>query len=71
MNSVHMTTDFVSSNPVRDEMYLIQHYLIKFVGDLWRVSGFLPDTPVVSCTNKTVRHHITEILLKMGLSTMA
>ena len=42
MNSVHMTTDFVSSNPVHDEMYLIQHYLIKFVSDLcqWFSTGY-------------------------------
>jgi hypothetical protein len=31
----------VSSNPVHGEVYSIQHYVIKFVGDLWQVSGFL------------------------------
>jgi len=24
-----------------DEVYSVQHYVIKFVGDLWQVRGFL------------------------------
>ena len=39
---VHITTKVVSSNPVHGEVYLTQHYVIKFVGDLRQVSGFLP-----------------------------
>jgi hypothetical protein len=31
----------VSSNPVHDEVYSIQHYVIKFVSDLRQVGGFL------------------------------
>ena len=31
----------VSSNPVHGEVYLIQHYVIKFVSDLRQVCGFL------------------------------
>ena len=31
----------VSSSPVHSEVYLIQHYVIKFVTDLRQVSGFL------------------------------
>ena len=31
--------DFVSSNPAHDEVYLIQHYVIKFVSDLRQVRG--------------------------------
>jgi hypothetical protein len=31
----------VSSNPVHGEVYSIQHYVIKFVGDLRQVGGFL------------------------------
>jgi hypothetical protein len=31
----------VSSKPVHDEVYSIQHYVIKFVSDLWQVSDFL------------------------------
>ena len=41
----------------------VQHYVIKFV------SGFSPCTPV-SSTNKTDRHNITEILLKVALNTI-
>ena len=28
-------TKFVSSNPIHGEVYSIQHYVIKFVSDLW------------------------------------
>jgi len=47
----------------------IQHYVIKFVSDLWQVGGFFLCTPV-SSTNKTDRHDITEILLKVALNTI-
>ena len=36
-----ITTNVVSSNLVNDEVYLIQHYVIKFVSDLRQVDGFL------------------------------
>jgi hypothetical protein len=32
---------FVRSNPVRGDVYSIQHYVIKCVSDLWQVGGFL------------------------------
>jgi hypothetical protein len=38
---VPITTNVVSSNPTHGEVYLIQHYVIKFVSDLQQVSGFL------------------------------
>ena len=31
----------VSSNPIHDEVYSIQYYVIKFVSDLRQISGFL------------------------------
>ena len=31
----------VSSNPAHVEVYSIQHYVVKFVGDLRHVGGFL------------------------------
>ena len=39
IQSVSITTyvNVVSSNPAHGEMYSIQHYVIKFVGDLWQV----------------------------------
>jgi len=40
MQSVPITTKVVSSNPAHGEMYLIQHYVIKFVSDLQQVCGF-------------------------------
>ena len=47
----------------------VQHYVIKFDSDLRQVDGFSPGTPV-SYTNKTDRHDITEILLKVALNTI-
>jgi hypothetical protein len=51
--------------PAHGEVYLIQHSVIKFVSDLRQVRGFTP----VSSINKTGRHDITEILLKVALNT--
>jgi hypothetical protein len=44
------------------KMYLIQHYVIKFVAGRW----FSP----ISSTNKTDRREITEILFKVALNTI-
>jgi hypothetical protein len=41
VKSVPITTKVVNSNPVHGELYLIQHYVIKFVSDLRQVGGFL------------------------------
>ena len=56
MKSVPITTNVMSLNPVHSKVYSIQHYVIKFVSDLQQVSS----------TNKTDRHDITEILLKVA-----
>jgi hypothetical protein len=37
MQSVPITTKVVSLNPTYDEVYSIQHYVIKFVICLWEV----------------------------------
>ena len=68
MQSVPITTNVVRSNPAHGEMYSIQHYVIKSVGDLRQVGGISSTTPV-SSTNKTYRHEIAEILLKVALNT--
>jgi hypothetical protein len=47
-------------------MYSIQYYVVKCVSELW---WFSPGTQV-SSTNKTDRHDITEILLKVALNTI-
>jgi hypothetical protein len=41
MQSVPIITKAVSSNSALGEVYLIQHYVIKFVSDLRQVCGFL------------------------------
>jgi hypothetical protein len=52
------------SNCLTSSIVLV--YVIKFISDLRQVGGVL-----VSTTNKTDRHNITEILLKMALNTIA
>ena len=69
MHAVPITTKVVSSNLVHDEVYSIQHYVIKFVSDLRQVGGFLlvlRFPPQI----KLNRHDITEILLKVTLNTI-
>ena len=53
----------IGSNPTQ----VIQHYVIQFISNLWQVIGFLL-VLLFSSTNKTDRHDITEILLKVGLN---
>ena len=69
VQSVHITTKVVSSNRAHGKVYLIQHYVIKFCQ--WLTTGrlFSPGTPI-SLINKTDRHDITEILLKVALNTL-
>ena len=64
MQSVPITTDVVSSNLDQGEVYNIKVCQ-------WLATGrwFSPDPPV-SSTNKTDRHNITEILLKVVLNTI-
>ena len=47
----------------------VQHYVIKCVSDLRKFGGFFPGPPV-SSTNKGGCHDITEILLKVALTTI-
>ena len=64
VKSVPITTKVVSSSPTHGRLYSIQHYAMEFVSDLSMVFSGTP----VSSTNKT--DHITEILLKVALSTI-
>jgi hypothetical protein len=41
MQLVPITTKVMSSSPDHGEVYSVQHYVIKFVSDLWHVGGFL------------------------------
>jgi hypothetical protein len=41
MQSVSITTNIVSSNPIHSEVYLMQHYVIMLVYDLRQIVGFL------------------------------
>ena len=62
----HWSCEFESRS---DEMYLIQHYVIKVVSDLRQRWRFFLGTLVFS-TNKTDCYDITEILLKIALNTI-
>ena len=64
-----VTITFPYAIDISGEVYLIQHYVIKFVSDLQTGRWFSPGT-LVSSTNKTDRHDITEILLKVVLNTI-
>jgi hypothetical protein len=55
--------------PRSGEMYSILHYVIKFVSNIWQVSGFLR-VLLFPPSNKTDRYDITEILLKWALNTI-
>ena len=69
MQSVPITTNVLCSNPAHSEVYLMQHYMIKFVSDFWQDRLFYPCT-LVSSSNKNDRHDITETLLKVALNTI-
>ena len=69
LQSVPITTKVVSSNSVHGKVYSIQHYVIKFVGDLPQVGGFIW-VFWLSPPKKTDSHNITEILLKVVLNTI-
>ena len=64
MESVPITTDVVSSNLDQDEVYNIK--VCQWLATGW---WFSPGPPV-SSTNKTDRHNITEILLKVVLKSI-
>jgi hypothetical protein len=56
--------NFGESHYCSGEVNSIQHYVIKYVSDLWQVGGFLRPGLPVSSTNKTNHHDITEIHCK-------
>ena len=60
-----ITTKVVNSNPAYGGMYSIQHYMGKPDSNLRQIYGFS-----VYSANKTDRHDITEIVLKVALSTI-
>ena len=59
VQSVPITTTVVRSNHVHGELCSIQHYVIKFVSDLWQVCSVLRFSPpikmlITSCCMHTV-----------------
>jgi hypothetical protein len=40
--SVHISTNVVSSNPAHDDVYLIQHYVIKYINSILDLLIFRP-----------------------------
>ena len=62
MQSVPIATKVLSLNPTHDEVYSIQHYVIKYVSNFVAGQWYSLGT-ALSSTNKT------EILLKVALNT--
>jgi hypothetical protein len=52
MQSVPITTNVVSSNPVHGDVYTIQHYVTKFVSDLRQTGRWFSPGTLVTSTNK-------------------
>jgi hypothetical protein len=70
VKSVPIAIKVVNSNPAFGEVYSIQFYvIIKLVSDLRQVGGFLWVLRF-PLPKRTDRHDITEILLKVALSTI-
>jgi hypothetical protein len=46
----------------------MQHYVIKFVSDLWKILDVVSE--LHQADNKTDSHDIAEILLKVALNTI-
>jgi hypothetical protein len=63
----HWNYEFESRS---DEVWSIQHYVIKFVSDLRQIGGFLLVLRFPPPLKLHDRHDITEILLKMALNTI-
>ena len=81
MQSVPITTNVVSSNPIHGEVYLIQYYVIKFVSDLRQVCGFIrvlqfpPSIKLTATKNWNIvesgaKHHKPNHLLVIILSVL-
>ena len=64
--------DVVSLIPFHGEVYSLQHYvIITHKGGQWLATGrWFSLRTLVSSTNKTYCHDITEILLKVALNTI-
>jgi hypothetical protein len=45
-----LEVNVVSSNPAHGEVYSIQHYVIKFVSDLWQDGGLQQFPPPIKLT---------------------
>ena len=68
VKSLPSTTKVLNSKPAHGMVYLIQHYVTKFVSDLRQVCGWLRYS--CSSSNKIDRNDITEIFLKVALNTI-
>jgi hypothetical protein len=57
-------------SPLGYEVYMIQHYVIKFVSDLRQVGCFLRVLQFPPPIKPETPYNITEILLKVALNTI-
>ena len=71
MQSVPINTKVESSNPTHGEVYSIQHYICDKVCQRLAAGRWFSAGSPVSSSNKTDRHNITEMLLKVSLNTIS
>ena len=69
VHSVPITTKVMCSNSTHGKLYSTELYVIKVCQRLAAGRWFSLGTPV-SFTNKTDRHDLIEILLKVALNTI-
>jgi hypothetical protein len=66
----------MSSNPAHGEVYWIQHYVIKFVSDLWQGGGFLqvlrflPPIKLIAKLNTITLTPNPQLLMTEGLKSI-
>jgi hypothetical protein len=70
VQSVPIITKVVSSNPAYGEVYLIQHFVIKFVSDWQQMSGFLrvlqfPPPIKLTATVHDGSHYVLDITISL------
>ena len=56
--------------PITTDVRGVQHYVIKFVCDLWQAGRWFSPGTLVSSNNKTDSQDINEIFLKVALNTI-
>jgi hypothetical protein len=65
-----ITTKVGSSSPVHGQVYSIQHYMIKFVSDLWQFCGSLWFPPPIKLTSDNITDKSWNIVCRWLVKTL-